>query len=287
MEKGVPVRSISRCLAMLQFINRNGPSSLMEIARAVDLPYPTTIRIVQTLMHEGMLESEPVRKLYRATSLVHTLSVGVHEHGHLLQAARPHLVALTRKHGWPASISTPSGPNMMVRDSTYAMTSRALNNYYPGYTFPMLECASGHDNLAFVDDEARDCLLSGLEGANANSVVIQMFRSGVLTRRIRSDGYATHDRTVSTMNPGKTSSIAVPIMDRNFVAGTLTLSFFSSSMTMAEALKLYVTDLRDSAAEIGRTMEALAMPPSPPPPPEVAAPPAAKARPRERKTVAS
>ena len=68
MEKGVPVRSISRCLAMLKFINSSGPVSLMEIAKAVALPYPTTIRIVQTLIHEGMIESEPVRKLYRATS---------------------------------------------------------------------------------------------------------------------------------------------------------------------------------------------------------------------------
>lgn len=259
MEKGVPVRSISRCLAMLQFINRNGPSSLMEIARAVDLPYPTTIRIVQTLIHEGMLESEPIRKLYRATSLVQTLSVGVHEHGHLLQASRPHLIALTQKHGWPASISTSAGPNMMVRDSTYSMTSRAFNNYYPGYTFPMLECASGHVHLAFVDDETRDCLLSGLESTSANSVAIKMFRSGVLTRRIRDDGYATNDRTVPTMNPGKTSSIAVPIMDRHFVAGTLTLSYFASTMTMAEALRLYVDDLRKSAAEISLNLAALAL----------------------------
>ncbi len=283
MEKGVPVRSISRCLAMLQFINRNGPSSLMEIARAVDLPYPTTIRIVQTLIHEGMLESEPVRKLYRATSLVHTLSVGVHEHGHLLQASRPHLIALTHKHGWPASISTPAGPNMMVRDSTYAMTSRAFNNYYPGYTFPMLECASGHVHLAFVDDETRDCLLSGLESTSANSVAIDMFRSGVLTRRIRDDGYATNDRTVPTMNPGKTSSIAVPILDRHFVAGTLTLSYFASTMTMAEALRLYVDDLRKSAAEISQTLEALASAA----PPTVAPPSAAKPASRDRKTAVS
>ncbi|CAN5902715.1 DNA-binding transcriptional regulator [soil metagenome] len=258
MEKGVPVRSISRSLAMLQFINRHGPSSLMEIARAIDLPYPTTIRIVQTLIHEGMIETEPVRKLYRATSLVQTLSVGVHEHGHLLQAARPQLVSLTRKHGWPVHMTTPAGPSMLVRDSTYAMTSRAFNNYYPGYACHMLECAAGFAHLAFVDDETRDCLLSGLEVSPGNKVVFDMFRSGVLTRRIRDDGYATNDRTVSTLNPGKTSTIAVPIMDQGFVAGILSMSFFASSMTMAEAVHLYVPDLRESAQEISRTLAELA-----------------------------
>lgn len=274
MEKGVPVRAISRSLAMLQFINRHGPASLMEIARALDLPYPTTIRIVQTLVYEGMIETEPVRKLYRATSLVRTLSVGVHERGHLLEAGRPELVSLTRRHGWPVHITTPAGPNMLVRDSTYAMTSRAFNNYYPGYACHMLECAAGYAHLSFVDDETRECLLNGLEVSPANKVVFDMFRSGLLTRRIRADGYATNDRTVSTLNPGKTSTIAVPILDGKDLAGILSLSYFASSMTMAEAVALYVGDLRQSAAEISRMLGELATPEVAPVP--EAAPPARK-----------
>lgn len=260
MEKGVPVRSISRCLAMLQFINRKGPSSMMEIARAVDLPYPTTIRIVQTLLHEGMLECEPVRKLYRVTSMVQTLSIGVHEQADLLKASRPHLNALTYKHGWPVSIVSASGPCMMLRDSTYSMTSRAFNNYYPGYTFPMLDCAAGHIHLAFVDDETRECLLNGMEANAKTQVVMDMFKSGVLTRRLRSMGYATQDRSQSTLNPGKTSSISFPILDSGYVAGVLTLSFFVSTMPMVDAVRLFVDDLRTSAREISGALEALRRP---------------------------
>lgn len=260
MEKGVPVRSISRCLAMLQFINRRGPVSLMEIAKAVALPYPTTIRIVQTLMHEGMIECEPVRKLYRATSLVQTLAVGGHQHGDLLQAGRPLMIAMTREHGWPASISTASGPLMMVRDSTYSMTSLAFNNYYPGYTFPMLEVASGLAHLAFVGDETRDCVLNGLERTVANRAALEMFRSGILTRRIRADGYATHERTTCTLNPGKTSSIAVPITEHGIVAGILSLSFFASAMPMSEAVRRYEHSLKSAAHAIGTTLVKLSQP---------------------------
>ena len=252
MEKGVPVRSISRCLAMLKFINSRGPVSLMEIAKAVSLPYPTTIRIVQTLMFEGMIECEPVRKLYRATSLVQTLAVGAHEHGDLVQAGRPVLIALTREHGWPASICTASGPSMMVRDSTYTMTSLSFNNYYPGYTFPMLEVASGLAHLAFASDETRECLLMGLAEGNGDRATIAMFRSGALTRRIRGDGYATHDRTTCTLNPGKTSSIAVPIFEGDRVAGTLTLSYFATAMTMAEAVRRYALELQARARSARR-----------------------------------
>ncbi len=242
---------------MLQFVNRNGPSSLMAIARAVKLPYPTTIRIVQTLMHEGMLECDTALKLYCATSLVQTLAVGVHETGHLLQASRPHLVAVTRKHGWPVSITTGAGGNMIVRDSTYAMTSRAFNNYYPGFPLPMLSCAAGYVYIAYLEDDARNCVLDGLEKNEMNKVATEMFHSGALIRRIRSDGYATNDRTTSTLNPGKTSAIAVPVFDNGKIAGVLSLSFFASSMTMPEAVGLYVEGLKEAALAIGKSIEEL------------------------------
>ena len=260
MEKGVPVRSISRSLAMLKFINSRGPVSLKEIATAVSLPYPTTIRIVQTLMYEGMIECEPVRKLYRPTSLVQSLSVGVHEQGDLLQAARPLLIALTREHGWPVSISTASGATMMVRDSTYTMTSLAFNNYYPGYTFPMLEVASGLAHLAFVGDATRDVLLRGLDDGKADRTTLEMFRSGALTERIRADGYATHDRTSCTLNPGKTSSIAAPVLENGLVAGVLSLSYFATAMPMSEAVRRYGQVLKTSTEAIGRTLESLRSP---------------------------
>ncbi|MBO9512988.1 MAG: helix-turn-helix domain-containing protein [Variovorax sp.] len=255
MEKGVPVRSISRCLALLQFVNRHGPASLMEIARAISLPYPTTIRIVQTLVHEGMLECEPVRKYYRVTDLVQTLAVGSRESASLVTAARAHLVALTQKHGWPTSIATAVGPSMMLRDSTYDMTSMAFNKYSPGYTFPMLECAAGHAHIAFASDTVRDCLLDGLASDYKTSVALAMFRSGSLIRRIRKDGYAMNDRTPHSMNPGKCSSIAVPILEAGCVAGVLSLTFFSSSMPMAEAERRYAADLLLHGRAIGQAME--------------------------------
>jgi IclR family mhp operon transcriptional activator len=230
----------------------------MDIARAVELPYPTTIRIVQTLMHEGMLESEPVRKLYRVTSLVRSLAVGVHEQANLIKASRPQLTALTYKHGWPVSIAAACGPNMMVHDSTFSMTSRAFNNYYPGFTFPMLDCAAGQVHLAYVDDETRECLLSGMDAKGHNKVVQEMFRAGTLTRRIRDAGYATHERTLSSLNPGKTSSIALPILDRGYVAGVLSMTYFYSAMPTAEAERRYLDDLRQSVQDIGQALESMA-----------------------------
>jgi IclR family mhp operon transcriptional activator len=147
---------------------------------------------------------------------------------------------------------------MMVHDSTFSMTSRAFNNYYPGFTFPMLDCAAGQVHLAYVDDETRECLLSGMDAKGHNKVVQEMFRAGTLTRRIRDAGYATHERTLSSLNPGKTSSIALPILDRGYVAGVLSMTYFYSAMPTAEAERRYLDDLRQSVQDIGQALESMA-----------------------------
>ena len=250
MERGVPIRSVSRSIAVLQCINRHGSVSLMEIARAVDLPYPTAFRIIQTLLHEGLVECEPTRKHYRATQLVQTLSLGYRDHGNLLQRARPHIVALTRQVAWPLSIVTHCGQSMMVRDSTHSETSLTFSNYAPGFTLPVLECASGHAYLAHVPDHERLNILDGLEAVARRSHMLDMFRSEKLVQRIREDGYATFDRNPHTAVPGKTSSIGVPIFEGTRVAGTLTLVFFSSAMPMAEAVRRYVALLQQAAQAI-------------------------------------
>ena len=54
MEKGVPIRSLSRGIAVLQAINRGGTISMMEIARTSNVPYPTACRLVQTLVQNRL-----------------------------------------------------------------------------------------------------------------------------------------------------------------------------------------------------------------------------------------
>ena len=183
MERGVPIRSISRCIAVLQAINRHGSLTLMDVARAAQLPYPTTCRMIQTLMHEGLIECEPTRKCYRATALVQTLSQGFHNHDHLVVKARPHITALTGRVGWPVAIVTRVGQLMMVRDSTHNLTSLTFVLYSPGYVMPLLECASGHVYLAHASEEERRNIIEGLETLDSRSPLLPP--NEIRTRRIR------------------------------------------------------------------------------------------------------
>ncbi len=263
MEKGVPIRAVTRSIAVLQAINRHGALTLMDIATEIKVPYPTACRIVQTLQVEGLIEREPGRKRYRPTALVHTLSHGFQTDDHLVTAARPHLVELTRQISWPVSLCTRVGQKMMVRDSTHSLTSLTFSNYYPGYTLPLLECASGRVYMAYCSQIERETVLEGLrmEGGPFGADVLPQFESGEMIELIREHGYATKGRNLYTENPGKTSSIAAPVFDGDRLVGTLSVIFFSASLKMPKAVEQFVPSLTQSARAISAALAVHEAPP--------------------------
>jgi IclR family mhp operon transcriptional activator len=256
MEKGVPIRAISRSIAVLQEINRAGDLSLMEIARRAKVPYPTACRIVQTLIHENLIEREPTRKHYRPTALVQSLSNGYRLENRLIAVARPHIVSLTKRHGWPVSLTTRVGLSMVIRDSTHALTSQTFNNYHPGYTLPILESAAGKAYLAYADPDERDMIIRGIResGEKWDDLTMRLLESGVLTDDIRQAGYAVKGRNRYTETPGKTSSIARPVFGAEGVVGCIVLIFFSSAMKIADAVAKYDDDLRLAADAISHDL---------------------------------
>ena len=253
MEKGVPIRSLSRGLAVLQAVNRGSALSMMEIARSSSVPYPTACRIVQTLLHEGLIEREPSRKRYRPTALVQALAHGFQGDAHLVRVSRPHIVDLTRRVGWPISLSTYVGHSMVIRDSTHALTALTFNHYYPGFTFPILECAAGLTYLANIAEDERRDLIRALKllPRRANIHVLDLIENESLIEDILRDGYATRGFNQFTNNPGKTSSIAVSIINsEGKVLGALTLAFFASATRMSDAIVQFVKPLTATAAAI-------------------------------------
>lgn len=225
---------------------------MMEIARASNVPYPTACRIVQTLLFEGLIEQEPVRKRYRPTGLVQTLAHGFQGHAEIVQTARPHIVELTRRVMWPISLSTHVGSNMVIRDSTHSLTTLTFNDYYPGYSIPILECASGLVYLAHMTDEERNGILQSLKRLPDRVPIhtMRLIEEESLLEDVRRLGYATRGNNHFTRNPGKTSSIAVPIFQHGRVAGALTLAFFSSAVRMDEAVRQFAGPLLETCLAI-------------------------------------
>ncbi len=243
-------------MSVLQAINRHGSLSLMEIAQAAKVPYPTACRIVQTLLFEGFIERELDRKRYRPTVLVLSLANGFQVHDRLIQVSRRHIVELTHRHNWPLSVVTRVGQSMVVRDSTHALTSRTFSNYYPGFTLPILECASGRAYVAHTTAEERATILHGVRtvpGAT-DPQTLTLFESDVIIKEIQRDGYATKGRNFHNATPGRTASIAVPLFDQDELIGALTIVFFASAMKMSEAVDRYVGEMKATAERISQDL---------------------------------
>jgi IclR family mhp operon transcriptional activator len=252
MNKSIPIRSLSRGIAVLQAINRSGSLTLTDITKACNLPFPTASRLVQSLICEGLIERESGRRHYRPTVLVQTLSHGFQGDARLVKAARPHIVELTRMVGWPITLSTPVGHSMVIRDSTHALSALTFNEYFPGFASPLLLSAAGLTFLSSLEPTERADLLTSmklLQNSEWDHAIASAEDSAILTA-IRKQGYATKAYNRFTRNPGKTSSIAATLFDGERPTGAISLAFFASTMKMEDAIERFADPIRTCASAI-------------------------------------
>lgn len=254
--KDQPIRSVSRALHVLQAINRHGALTMTQISKAVKLPYPTTCRVVYTLLSEGVIERETSRKYYRATALAQSLSCGYQPSVRLVAIARPYIEKLTKKTGWPVSLASRVGSVMVIQDSTHSLTTLTFSDYHPGYSLPLLSSASGMAYLAFTDKEERRDIIEQIKRSAFDDEDISIISNTqeICFDIIKEDGYASFIRNPHTKDPGKTSSIAVPLYRGDDIVGSMTLIFFSTSLRVKEAFEKYKDDIFETQSNINRDL---------------------------------
>lgn len=250
------IRSISRALHVLQAINRHGALTMTQISQIVNLPYPTACRIVYTLVGEGVIERETSRKYYRSTALAQSLSCGYQAQARLVAIARPHIVKLTNETGWPVSIASRVGPVMVIQDSTHGLTALTFSDYHPGYSLPIASSASGMVYLAYTDPDERAHIIDQIKrtSLDESSAILTDHLQDNQFEIILEDGYASFIRNPHTKDPGKTSSIAVPLYRGDILIGAMTLVFFSTSLRVADAFEKYKRLIFATQADINRDL---------------------------------
>ena len=251
------IRAISRGLSVLKVINRKGSANLTEISRETEIPYPTVCRIVTTLLQEEMIEREPNRKRYRPTVMVQSLAVGYQQESSLVTVARQTLEQLCSDLVWPISLATRVGSCMVLLDSTHHMTSLTLSRYYPGFTMPVTECATGRAYLAYCDQSTRSQILNNLKNVEfaAHGRINPARYDEPFWQAIRDKGYAVQAHNLFSSDPGKTSSLAVPILINGTIAASIAVIFFRTSLSLDEAETSFVNKLIDAGREISKKLE--------------------------------
>lgn len=250
--RGIPIRAITRAVAVLREINRHGALNMTDIAASSKIPYPTACRIVQTLMHEELIERDDRTKLYRPTVKVTGLANGYDANAALSKIAVPIMEETTVRIGWPLSLTTNVGNSMILRGSTHSLTSLTFNEYQPGYSVPMLESASGLIYLANCNRSLQKAITSQMRrfGDDDTREMVHLAVEGGLLDTVKAEGYATRSYNRFTRNPGKTSSIAVPVIKDGQIRAALSVAFFAATIDLPTATKELVPELHACARAI-------------------------------------
>ena len=145
---------------------------------------------------------------------------------------------------------------MVVQDATHDLTPLTFSEYHPGYSIPIESSASGKAYLAFTDPKKRQHIIDEIKRASldSSSEILTESLKEPLFKMILEDGYASFVRNPHAKDPGKRSSIAVPLYRDDMLVGVLTLLFFSTTMRVVDAFKQYEKSIFEAQTKINRDL---------------------------------
>lgn len=245
-----PVRALLRGLEVLHILNLHDGATVSEVAAAIDLPRTTTYRILETLCNAGYAYRAASDERYRLTILVRGLSDGFDDEAWISQIARPYINELCNQLVWPIAVATPSGPAMLVRQTTDHRSPLAIEKRGPGFRVPILASASGLVYCAFCPAEQREAILDMLANSRRDEDRLARNRKMLdeIFTQIRRRGYSVNRR------PRRVSeeiSLAVPIMAGDRLLAALLMRYASTAVPEPEAARRFVPKLQATAKRIG------------------------------------
>ncbi len=235
-------RSLVRGLKVLTEISAHGPMRASEVARRVELPRATVVRLIETLIEVGMIRRHDGSKTYEVTEQVTRLSHGYDRWSALTDSAIQAINTAADDLTWPLVLTTPSGLDMVVRYNTDHTSPLALQRYSLGFRIPVFDTASGMVFLAYSTDQERETYLRMLEAEQGTLDVSRVKRR---IEETRLDGYCIHHRAGSLEK-----ACAVPVIREESFIGALTMRFIPSAVSYAELKSRYVAPL----TELGTTI---------------------------------
>ncbi|MGV8996333.1 MAG: DNA-binding transcriptional regulator [Parvibaculaceae bacterium] len=247
-EKPTEIQPVIRALQVLEALNQHRVTPLSVLHEQTGLPKSTLVRLLDTLIAGGYVERVSRNTGYALTERVLQLSGGFRHSDKIVEAARPFMSALTAQYKWPVALGTPDDDEMIVRISTRAESPFASDKEFLGRRVPMLLSALGRVYFSYCDEDERETLLSLLRHSRARRNAMAKDERAVkrLVTQIRERGYAT-----TSPVPGETlAGIAVPVLRNAQPLAAITLRYYGSVMSEAEAAKRFLVPMQEAAAAI-------------------------------------
>jgi IclR family mhp operon transcriptional activator len=250
-----PVNVVVRALQILRALNRQPVSTLDALHKHTAIPKPTIVRLLQTLEAEGLVRRAPQYGAYYLTSEVTALASGFHSEPRIVQASAAVAEALTQDLKWPVSVAVQDGDAMVVRYSTIPHSPLSFFHSTIGMRLSLVTQALGRAYLAFCGGSEQEALLELLTGSASNEerIAAAAPETPAMLAEVRAQGYALRDPRVRP----ESSTIAVPIFEGSRVVATIGLTWFSSALTVDQAVERFLPPLREASAAVSQALLAL------------------------------
>jgi IclR family mhp operon transcriptional activator len=264
MAKTETIRGLQRGLEVLKALQANSILSLHEIYLATSISKPSLLRILHTLEESGMVSRRLADGHYRI-STVGSAPRKRDRYDRVAEAAAPVLDRLCQKLSWPSDLFVPAGDHMERRETNRLQTPYFSHPSYltrVGQPVNWLMTGVGRVYLAFCPAQERDAIIQLLR--KSDQFEDQLARDSKRMERILSEtrarGYGTRDPAfVGGLYRAPTddglAGIAVPLLDRTRVHGSINILWIRTAMTIEECAARYLVDLKSAAAEIVSSLQ--------------------------------
>ncbi|MBO0345367.1 helix-turn-helix domain-containing protein [Roseibium sp. CAU 1637] len=254
-------RSLDRGIDVLEALARHGACSLADLNRHTGLAKSTLRRLIGTLLERHIIRQSLTDKLYRSNVIFPPGSDAPQalELTMLVDRAMPHLVALTRKVGWPSDIHIVEGSKMRIVDSTRPLSPYRLNHGFVNRVINIFGSASGSACLAAMPDaivaeHAKQTAGDPVWGLRRFDMSLDTYLERLETVRTQGFGLRLSNYLGETVLDDGLAAMAVPIFVNDWPSGAVTLVWPRTFKSPEEFSESFLPDLKKAAQTISNAI---------------------------------
>ncbi|RKK04412.1 MarR family transcriptional regulator [Pseudoroseomonas wenyumeiae] len=247
-----PVTALLRGLDVLRAVNRLEGATVKDIHRLTGLNQPAVVRMLETLIHAGLVVRQRGEAVYVPTGRTLELSAGYVAHREVGIAATPVMEALRQSTGWPSDVAVFDGDAMVVAHTSRA-EGRLLFGRRPGYRAPILATSLGRAFLAFCGPAEREraLALAAQSPEPWNEPARDSRQAETFLHELRQAGFAMMDDAYSAREyGGLASAIGVPVLLHGSAIAALNLMFLKEAAKREEIVPRLLPMLQAAAREV-------------------------------------
>ena len=182
----------------------------MEVAERVDLPKPTTSRLLQALRSQGYLYYSPGRRQYRLGASVLSLGFAAREPFSLGDFVKPYLRELADEYNVHASLAARDRLDMIELEVCHSVNTLMTLRLEVGSRIPLAGTATGHALFAALPDVERDYLFERLRERHQKHWAELEASINIGRREVEDVGYTTASASWNTDINGVAAPLILP-----------------------------------------------------------------------------